>query len=79
VGDEHRPARAAFEKPGQEPGGAGVPVHSFRHEVLVDLAAAASLGAGALALTWQRRPAKSKSSMLTPKISSDRPAVRDGE
>ena len=39
-----------LSRPGQQPGGAGVPVDGLQHEVLVGLAAAAGLGAGALGL-----------------------------
>jgi hypothetical protein len=42
VGDEHRPAGAALEQPG-EPSGAGVPVEGLQHEVLAGLAPAAGL------------------------------------
>lgn len=49
MGDEHRPAGAAFDQAGQEPRGAGVPVDGLQDEILAH-PAAPEAGGGALRL-----------------------------
>lgn len=75
IGDKHGPAGYGPSTAAAGAGGAGVPVQGLLHVVLTDLAATAKLAPGALRLHPQRRPAKSRSSMLTTRISSARPEV----
>lgn len=56
MSDEHRPAGSALEEPGQQPGGAGVPVHGLQYAVPARLAPAADLGPGALGLDQAAAP-----------------------